>query len=178
MFRICADRKVRGMVPFGGLPRLLSCRRDTVDAPSLEATMDDIKRSSREIAEEAVGERLGSPPPDEAKKRAARSPEEAVRQIAMSAGSQASRATRTAESIGERVEDAYADGVGQSSARLTSTTVARLASQATDGISNMLAAGGRVTQTVSRQFAEQPLMPVVVGFVLGYVTGLAVRGRR
>jgi hypothetical protein len=63
--------------------------------------MDDKEGYSSKIAAEAVGERLGSPPPDAG--------EQAPRPAATSAGPQARVADKTAESVGERAGDAYAD---------------------------------------------------------------------
>jgi hypothetical protein len=60
------------------------------------------------IAEEAVGQRHESPPPYAVKEKDM-SPDEAVRQLAASPGPQASTAERTAESLGERVGDAYSN---------------------------------------------------------------------
>ena len=71
--------------------------------------MDGKKPDSRTIAEEAVGERRGSPTPDAVK--AEMPTEEDIRQLATSAGSQASRAAKTAEALGERDGSAYADAI-------------------------------------------------------------------
>jgi len=62
-----------------------------------------------QIAEEAVGQRHDSPPPHAVKEKEDMSPEDAVRQIARSAGADASTSEKTAESVGERVGDAYSD---------------------------------------------------------------------
>ena len=72
-----------------------------------EITMD--RQSDRDrIAEEAVGQRHGSAPPY-AEGKAGMSQEEAARQLAPSSGAQASTPEKTAESVGERVGDAYSD---------------------------------------------------------------------
>ena len=71
--------------------------------------MDDKKPDSRTIAEEAVGERRGSPTPDAV--RPDMPTEEVIRQRATSAGPRASRAAKTAEALGERAGRAYADAM-------------------------------------------------------------------
>lgn len=60
------------------------------------------------IADEAVGQRHESPPP-EAQKKDGLSPEETVWRLATSTGAQASIPEKTAESLGERIGDAYSD---------------------------------------------------------------------
>jgi len=60
------------------------------------------------IAEEAIGQRHGSAP-DYAPTKADMSQEEAALQLAPSSGAQASIPEKTAESVGERVGDAYSD---------------------------------------------------------------------
>src|SRR5215469_16683486 len=58
------------------------------------------------IADEAVGQRHESAPP-EAQKRDELSPEEFAQRLARGTGAQASIPEKTAESMGERVADAY-----------------------------------------------------------------------
>jgi hypothetical protein len=72
----------------------------------METTMDDKKPDPRVIAEEAVGERRDSSIPDAAKPEMPT--EEAIRQLATSAGPQANIAAQTAEAVGKRVGEAYA----------------------------------------------------------------------
>jgi hypothetical protein len=60
------------------------------------------------IADEAVGQRHGSAPP-EAGQQNNEACEVAGRRLAMSTGAQASIPEKTAESLGERVADAYSD---------------------------------------------------------------------
>lgn len=60
------------------------------------------------IAEEAVGQKHGSAPVYAAK-MTEMSQEEAAGQLAVSSGAQASTPEKTAESLGERVADAYPD---------------------------------------------------------------------
>jgi hypothetical protein len=66
-----------------------------------EMTMDEQQAYSSNITAEAVGERLGNPPPD--------TREQTPRPAAASAGPRARVADKTAESPGERSGDAYAD---------------------------------------------------------------------
>jgi hypothetical protein len=63
--------------------------------------MDEQTAYASNIAAEAVGERLGSSPPDTGEKTS--------RPPAASAGPRARVADRTAESLGERSGEAYAD---------------------------------------------------------------------
>jgi len=60
------------------------------------------------IAEEAVGQKHGTAPAYAAKE-SEMSQQEAAGQLAVSSGAQASTPEKTAESVGERVADAYAD---------------------------------------------------------------------
>ena len=117
--------------------------------------MDDKKSDPRIIAEEAVGEARGSPTPDAAK---AEMPTEAViRRLATSAGPQADIATQTAESVGERVGDAYAT---TDEVKAASRNVA-----------------GRAASQASRA-AQQPFTAVAAGFALGYVAALLIHRRQ
>jgi len=117
--------------------------------------MDGKKPDSRTIAEEAVGERRGSPTPDVVK---AEMPiEEDIRQLATSAGSQASRAAKTAEALGERDGSAYADAITDEE---RSRKVARhAASQAS-------------------RAAQQRFITVAAGFALGYAAALLINRRQ
>jgi hypothetical protein len=114
-------------------------------------TMDDKEAYSSRIAAEAVGERLGSPPPGTA--------EHAVRPVATSAGPRARVADKTAESVGERAGDAYADGTTRQ-ARARSRKVLQHA-----GMQGVSQAG---------QFNQQTFVTVVAAFALGYVAALLV----
>jgi hypothetical protein len=51
-------------------------------------------------------------------------------------------------------------------------------SQAGDVADNMLSAGPGAAQAASRHVEEQPLLSMIVGFVLGYIAALLVHGRR
>ena len=117
--------------------------------------MDGKKPDSRTIAEEAVGERRGSPAPDAVK--AEMPTEEDIRQLATSAGSQASRAAKTAEALGERDGGAYADAITDEE---RSRKVARhAASQAS-------------------RAAQQRFITVAAGFALGYAAALLINRRQ
>lgn len=107
--------------------------------------MDDKNTDSSAIAEEAVGETRGSPTPDAAKDKPAT--EEVIRQLATSAGPQADIAAKTAESVGERVGDAYAT---TDEVKVGSRKVAR-----------------RAASQASRA-PQQPFISVAAGFALGY----------
>ena len=50
-------------------------------------------------------------------------------------------------------------------------------SQAGGVAEHVVDAGRRATRSVSRQIDEKALMPVLVGFALGYVVSLCVHGR-
>src|SRR5437763_17119133 len=115
----------------------------------METAMDDKKPDARTIAEEAVGEARGAPVPDAARDKPAT--EEVIRQLATSAGPQADIAARTAESVGERVGDAYAT---TDDVKMGSRKVAR-----------------RAASQASRA-AQRPFISVVAGFALGYVAAL------
>ena len=107
------------------------------------------------IAEEAVGQRHESPPP-EARKQNDLSPEEDGRRLAKSSGAQASIAEKTAESLGERVADAYSDP-------------------------NPTRRPGwirrRPVRGPSTPFELQPFLTLITGFALGYGAALLLHGR-
>ena len=122
----------------------------------METTMDGKKPDSRTIAEEAVGERRASPTPDAVK--AEMPTEDDIRQLATSAGSQASRAAKTAEALGERDGGAYADAITDE-AKERSRKAARHASQAS-------------------RAAQQRFITVAAGFALGYAAALLINRRQ
>ena len=117
--------------------------------------MDDKNSDPRIIAEESVGEARGSPIPDAAK--AEMPTEDVIRRRAMSAGPQADMAVQTAESVGERVGDAYAT---TDEVKAGSRHVAR-----------------RAASQASRA-APQPFMAVAAGFALGYAAALLIHRRQ
>jgi ElaB/YqjD/DUF883 family membrane-anchored ribosome-binding protein len=117
--------------------------------------MDDKKSGPRIIAEEAVGQARGSPTPDAAK--AEMPTEDVIRRLAMSAGPQADIAAQTAESVGERVGDAYAT---TDEVKAGSRNVARRAA------------------SPARHAAQQPFMTMAAGFALGYIAALLIHRRQ
>ena len=120
--------------------------------------MDDQKPDAKTIADEAVGEIRGSPVPDADKGDAVAPTGEVIRQRATSAGSQADMASRTAEAVGERVGDAYADRtMGGAPAR--SRNIAQ-----------------PVWSQASRA-AQPSLIAVAAGFALGYAAALLIHRR-
>jgi hypothetical protein len=132
-----------------------------------------------QIAEEAVGQRHDSPPPHAVKEKEDMSPEDAVRQIARSAGADASTSEKTAESVGERVGDAYSDpesGIQTQTKKfdLHGATTAVFQGSASDPV---LAARRKVAQFISDRFNEQPFAVAVACFALGYATAVLLHGR-
>jgi ElaB/YqjD/DUF883 family membrane-anchored ribosome-binding protein len=121
----------------------------------MESAMDDKKADARTIAEEEVGEARGAPIPDAAKNKPAT--EEVIRQLATSAGPQADIATKTAESVGERVGDAYAT---TAEVEAGSRKVARTAA------------------SQSSRAVQQPFITVAAGFALGYAAALLIHRRQ
>jgi hypothetical protein len=122
----------------------------------MEATMDDKKPDSRTIAEEAVGER--HPVPDAVNDRAEAPTGEILRQRATSAGSQASRAAKTAEALGERGGGAYADAITDEAKERSRKFARHAASQAS-------------------RAAQERFMTVAAGFALGYAAALLIYRR-
>jgi len=124
-------------------------------APWGETSMDDKKSDPRIIAEEAVGQARGSL--TSAASKAEMPTEDVIRRLAISAGPQADIATKTAESVGERVGDAYA------------TTA------------EVKAGSRKVARTVASQASwavQQPFMTVAAGFALGYIAAVFIHRRQ
>jgi hypothetical protein len=143
--------------------------------------MQTRKQDRDAIAEEAVGQRHGEPPPYAVKKQPDMSQEEMTRRLSEPAGPRASIPEKTAEAVGERVGDAYADP--GSAARNRPGRIARFAGPqgrptANGATDPVLGAVRQVTQVASRQFDEQPFLMVVASFALGYMTALMLHGRR
>jgi len=126
-------------------------------AASMEMSMDDKKPDPKAIADEAVGETRDRPPPGAANEKVEMPTEDVIRRRAMSAGPQADNATKTAESVGERVGDAYA-------------TTAEVKS----GSRNV---GRRVASQASHT-AQQPFVIAAAGFALGYAAALLIHRRQ
>ena len=125
-----------------------------------EMTMVEQKAYASDIAAEAVGERLETPPPD---------PSEQTPRPAAATGPRARVADKTAESLGERSGDAYADAT-TNEARARSPKVVRHA--ATEGGS---LTGGAV---LSRPFDQQTFVTVLAAFALGYAAALLIHSTR
>ena len=123
--------------------------------------METRKQDRDAIAEEAVGQRHEDPPPYAVKKQPDISQEEMAQRLSKSAGPRASIPEKTAEAVGERVGDAYADP-GSAVARNRPGMIARLAGpfgrpSGNGAADPVLGAMRQVTQLVSHQFDEQPL---------------------
>jgi hypothetical protein len=132
--------------------------------------METRKQDPAAIADEAVGQRHGDPPPYAVKKQPDMSQEEMARRLSKSAGPRASISEKTAEAVGERVGDAYAD---------PGSAAARSERSSGNGVADpVLGAVRQVAQLVSHQFGEQPFMMVAAGFALGYMTALMLHGHR
>lgn len=124
------------------------------------------KQDPDAIAEEAVGQRHGDPPPYAVKKKPDVSQEEMTQRLSKPAGPRASIPEKTAEAVGERVGDAYADP-GCAAARNRPEIIARFAGTHV-----------RRSGAVRQMLDERPLMMVVASFALGYMTALVLHGRR
>jgi hypothetical protein len=107
------------------------------------------------IADEAVGQTHESPPP-EAQKKNDLSSEEACQRLAASSGAQASIPEKTAESLGERVGDAYSDPK-QTNRR------------------GSISRGSE--RGLSTRFELQRFLTLITGFALGYGAAVLVHGR-
>jgi hypothetical protein len=140
------------------------------------------KQDPDAIAEEAVGQRHEDPPPYAVKEQPEMSQEEMARRLSEPAGPRASIPEKTAEAVGERVGDAYADP-GSAAARNRPAKIAHLAGPhgrpSGNGAADLqLGAVHRMTQVVSHQLDEQPFLVVAASFALGYMTALLLHGRR
>jgi hypothetical protein len=144
----------------------------------MEMTMET-KPEPGTIAEEAVGQWLGSAPPDAVSEKAEMSLDETVRRLATSSGPQASISAKTAEAVGERVGDAYSDGPSITSRNLPLKKARpdgrQEGSEASGATNPVLATGRQVAQMVPYPSAEQTLVKVIAGFVLGYITAVLIR---
>lgn len=127
--------------------------------------MQTRKQDPDAIAEEAVGQRHGDPPPYAVKEKPDMSQEEIARRLSKPAGPRASIPEKTAEAVGERVGDAYADP-GSAAVRNRPGIIARLAGPHERS--------GAVRQLLD----ERPLLMVAASFALGYMTALMLHGRR
>jgi hypothetical protein len=107
------------------------------------------------IADEAVGQRHESPPP-EAQKKDVLSAEEMGRRLAVASGAQASIPEKTAESLGERVADAYSDP---------------------DLAHRPISIARGWAQGTSSPLELQPLLTLAAGFALGYFAAVLLHRR-
>lgn len=115
------------------------------------------------IAEEAVGQRHGSPPPF-AGTKLDMSQEEA-RQFAASSGAEASTPEKTAESMGERVGDAYSDPEG-------------VARYSTRKAGHQKAARSESYKGFGRNGSDQErFLTVAASFALGYLAAVSFHSR-
>jgi hypothetical protein len=124
------------------------------------------KPDSDAIAEEAVGQKHDSVPPDAGKK--AEISQEEIARLATSLGTRASIPEKTAESVGERVGDAYSDPDAR---KLRAMSQER-------GLTHRLRSMGMAGDGASSQSSEQWLTTMLAGFALGYVTAALVHRRR
>jgi hypothetical protein len=121
----------------------------------METSMDDRKPDSQAIAKESVGETRDKPTAEAATGEIPT--EDVLRLRAMSAGPQADLAMRTAESVGERVGDAYA-----------TTAEVKAGSQHLP----------RRAEIHESHTAQQPFMIAAVGFAFGYAAALLIHRRQ
>jgi len=151
--------------PSGGgeltrLPREFARAKTCFIPKGARSPTEMTKAYASDIAAEAVGERFETPPPD---------PSEQTPRPAAATGPRARVADKTAESLGERSGDAYADAT-TNEARARSPKVVRHA--ATEGGS---LTGGAV---LSRPFDQQTLITVLAAFSLGYAAALLIHRAR
>jgi len=105
------------------------------------------------IAEEAVGQRRDRTPPHASNEKGAISLEETIQRNAISSGPEASISAKTAESVGERVDDAYSNP------------------------ERISLPPDRHTRFSSHQFNDQSFLIAVACFTLGYLTAVWLHGR-
>ena len=120
--------------------------------------MDEQKAYASDIAAEAVGERLGNPPPNTG--------EQTPQPAAASAGPRARVAEKTAESLGERSGAAYADATTNEARERSRRVFPRAA---TEGRSRADSAA------LSRPFGQQTFVTVLAAFGLGCAAALLIR---
>jgi len=108
------------------------------------------------------------------------SPEEAARRTAWSVGPRASIPEKTAESLGERVGDAYSDPGSATQTRKRNFGL-RASGPTGPSIGNaarpVLAVGQQFTEVISRRLGEQPFLMTAAGFAMGYVTAVLLHDR-
>jgi len=119
--------------------------------------MDEKRPDPKAIADEAVGETRDRPTLGAANAKVEMPTDDVIRRRAMSAGPQADNATKTAESVGERVGGAYAT---TDEVKAKPRNVAR-----------------RAVPWASRA-TQQPFISVAAGFALGYAAALLTHRRQ
>lgn len=140
--------------------------------------MEDRDQEARtRIAAEAVGERPGSAPAG-ARDEKGMSAEDAIRRNAVSSGPRASIPEKTAESVGERVGDAYADAARDPRGYVGRPQGWQSGSLEHGAADPVLAAARQLVQVASQRFNEQPLMLAAACFALGYLTAVLLHSRR
>jgi len=107
------------------------------------------------IADEAIGQRHGSNPP-EARRESDKPALDEVARMSKSTGVDASIPEKTAESLGERIADAYSDP---------------------DLTKHPVWIGRRAAEGISSRFEFERLMTLVTGFALGYLAAEFLHGR-
>ena len=121
--------------------------------------MDEQKAYASDIAAEAVGERLGNPPPD--------TREQTPPPPVASAGPRARVAYKTAESLGERSGDAYADADTNEARERSRRVFPRAAS----------AIGSQTGGAALSELLGQQFVTVLAAFALGYAAALLIHHR-
>jgi hypothetical protein len=126
------------------------------------------------IADQAVGQRHESAPPY-ARSAASASGEDSSRQFASSSGVASSIPEKTAESLGERVGDAYSDaesGPRYSPPKVGQQIAARGESNKGVGTNRFLSASGEGAKPDQERF-----LTVVTSFALGYLAAVLFHDR-
>ena len=119
--------------------------------------MDSNRTDPQKIAAESVGQRPATEIPD-AGKASSTTPTN-IQQLAHSAGPQASVATLTAESVGERDDGAYAYG------------------DATSDEVRKREASSKVRRRSGLTSSHPSYVPLIAGVAIGYLAGLLIHRR-
>jgi hypothetical protein len=132
------------------------------------------------IADEAVGQRHATEPPDFVREKEAMSPQEAVRRNATPPGPDASMSEKTAAALGERVGNAYADAGSVPPKRQdrADRPAAKNSGPQSSMSDRALLGGQALAQGVSGQVAGQPFMSLVAAFGLGFIAATVLVGHR
>ena len=138
------------------------------------------KPDPSEIAADAIGERLGSEPPEEVRERGQLSMEDAAWRFAKSSGTGANIPEKTAESVGERIGTAYADPANVTAGSWRAGTTRGTGTQFRSerrGMAQPAGAASQMAEFVSHRLDEQPILTVMASFILGYMAALLLHGR-